>query len=695
MSTNNNNTGLPKFRIKRVNNIEDNNSNNNTLNTLKKFYKNNKRNKSSSVVGLPKLQVIESTKKLDLPLQSEAEFLVNLLEAPQPETLITKLLPYQKQGLGWMLSNEHPKEPTIDEEVQFWIQRENQANKILYYNTVAKFTTTTRPNLIRGGILADDMGLGKTIQMIALIASKPAINLDSTYSKTTLIVAPLSVLENWVDQINMHVKKGSLSYYVFHGIDRNNDPEFLKNHDIIITTYAILAQSDIKERSGLFAIKWLRVILDEGHIIRTKSTKQSIAACNLDAERRWILTGTPIMNELNDIYSLIKFLRFTPFDSLEMWNKIFNNQTIKFKDNNNLRYLIKTVCLRRTKDMKFNGRPIVCLPPINFYTHKIKFKTDEKKIYDKMENDAKEQFKSWKESRNGDLKYNYVTFLEMLLRLRQICNHTQLCKRQINDTDSNMNDERLTALKVSVSNNKCCYICSKLLTTPTITPCKHIFDKDCIKVSFGDEMFSCPICQNSVNMSQLIELTTIQIEEEIGNLKDFKTSSKVEALLEFLNQHNDKSDKSVVFSQWTSFLDLIEIAFKDANVKFVRFDGKMLRNQREEAVNNFNNNPEIKVLLISLKCGSLGLNLTAANQCFLMDPWWNPSIEDQAIDRIYRIGQTRPVSVFRFFIENTIEDRVFELQKKKRGLIFQAFEEQRSNESPNIDEALQVLLGNS
>ncbi|POG57291.1 chromatin remodeling complex subunit, partial [Rhizophagus irregularis DAOM 181602=DAOM 197198] len=150
-------------------------------------------------------------------------------------------------------------------------------------------------------------------------------------------------------------------------------------------------------------------------------------------------------------------------------------------------------------------------------------------------------------------------------------------------------------------------------------------------------------------------------------------SSKIEALVEFLNQNND-DDKSVVFSQWTSFLDLIEIAFKDANVKFIRFDGKMLCNQREEAVNNFNNDPKIKVLLISLKCGSLGLNLTAANQCFLMDPWWNPSIEDQAIDRIYRIGQTRPVSVFRFFIENTIEDRVFKLQKKKRDLILQAFE---------------------
>ncbi|GBC01172.1 hypothetical protein RclHR1_40980001 [Rhizophagus clarus] len=131
MSTNNNNTGLPKFRIKRVNNKNNNNSNNNTSNTLKKFYKNNK---SSSVVGLPKLQVIpkdfEIAKKVNSVSQSETEFLVNLLEASQPETLITKLLLYQKQGLDWMLSNEHPKEPIIDKEVQFWIQKEDQTKKI-------------------------------------------------------------------------------------------------------------------------------------------------------------------------------------------------------------------------------------------------------------------------------------------------------------------------------------------------------------------------------------------------------------------------------------------------------------------------------------------------------------------------------------------------------------------------------------
>jgi SWI/SNF-related matrix-associated actin-dependent regulator of chromatin subfamily A3 len=486
-------------------------------------------------------------------------YLENLPEAPQPEALITNLLPYQKQGLGWMISNENPEMPTTNKAVQFWIQREDQNKDRYYYNIMTKLAVKDRPNFFRGGILADDMGLGKTIQMIALIANnkkdgkgfistKSAISLDQEYSKTTLIVSPLSVLGNWIDQIKMHVKKDSFSCYVFHGPNRNDNPIFLKNHDIVITTYGMIGDA----KSKLFAIKWLRVILDEGHIIRTKSTKQSIAACDLDAERRWILTGTPIMNELNDMYSLVKFLRFTPFGELELWNRIFN----KPEDDNNLRRLMKIICLRRTKDMKINVRPILSLPPINFYVHKIKFKADERNLYYKMEKETKDCFKKWREGLDNNC--NSTIILEKLLRLRQICNHKNLCK--------------------------------------------------------------------------------IEGQEIEG--QDTKTSSKIEALLEILNKDQNNVNKSVVFSQWTSFLDLVALAFKEANIQFVRFDGNMLRNQRDKAINDFSNDPKIKVFLASLKCGSLGLNLTAANQCFLMDPWWNPSIEEQAVDRIYRIGQS-------------------------------------------------------
>ncbi|RIA91205.1 SNF2 family helicase [Glomus cerebriforme] len=659
-----------------------------------------------------------STKKVLQEVGVSIVDLARLPEAPQPEALITPLLSYQKQGLGWMLSNEHPEEPTTDKSTQFWIINKKDG-EYYYYNAATKFLTKTRPNFARGGILADDMGLGKTLQTIALITydkdgkgfvSKP-VNSDPTYSKTTLIVAPLSILGNWVDQINMHVKESSLSYYVFHGPNRDDDPETLKNYDVVITTYAILGQSDIKEKKrGLFAVNWLRVVLDEGHIIRTKSTKQSIAAYNLNTERRWILTGTPIMNELNDMYSLVKFLRITPFDELEWWNRVFN-RPIKAGDIDaieRLKVLMKTVCLRRTKDMQFNGRPILSLPLINSFVHKVKFNAEEKKIYDEMEKDAKERFRKWKES--NDIMKNYATILETLLRLRQICDHHKLCAervKEIMEAHANVldiNDENIIslvdALKVAIENNEDCCICLEALTAPVVTRCKHVFDRDCIEKVIDNDKHSCPMCRRPVQKDQLIESQPEQ-DEEIGNIitSGYKPSSKITALLEFLKISNEKdpTTKSVVFSQWTSFLNLIEIAFKESDIKFVRLDGKMLRNQREKAIADFTYDSEVKVFLISLKCGSLGLNLTAANQCFIMDPWWNPSIEDQAVDRIYRLGQTRPVSIFRFVIENSVEDRVIELQEKKRILVSQAFGEQRRKDAVKMREArleeLQTLLG--
>ncbi|CAG8539788.1 2666_t:CDS:1 [Funneliformis caledonium] len=662
-----------------------------------------------------------STKKILQEVGISIIDLARLPEAPQPDALITPLLSYQRQGLGWMLSNEHPADPTADVATQFWVVRKQKGEEY-YYNVATGFSTKSCPNFARGGILADDMGLGKTLQTIALIASNKdgngfisnPVNSDPTYSKTTLIVVTLSILGNWVDQINMHVKEGSLSYYVYHGPNRDDNPKNLQNYDVVVTTYAILGQSDIKDkRRGLFAVKWLRVILDEGHIIRTKSTKQSIAAYNLNAERRWILTGTPIMNELNDMYSLIKFLRIAPFNEIEWWNRVFN-RPIKAGDTEaieRLKVLMKIVCLRRTKDMQFNGRSILSLPPVNSFIHKVKFNIEEKKIYDEVEKEAKILFKKWRESKNS--KDNYATILEILMRLRQICNHHKLCAervREILEAHVNifdMNDDNIKSLvntlRVIIENNEDCCICLEPLTTPVITHCKHVFDRDCIEKVIDKDKHACPMCRSPVQKNQLIDPPPEResIDEEIGNLitSDYQPSSKIKDLLEFLkvSNENDPTTKSVVFSQWTSFLNLIEIAFKEANVKFVRLDGSMSRSKREQAINDFTYDPEVKVFLISLKCGCLGLNLTAANQCFLMDPWWNPSIEDQAVDRIYRLGQTRPVSIFRFVIENTIEDRVIELQEKKRVLVSQAFGEQRRQDAAKVREArleeLQILLG--
>ena len=327
------------------------------------------------------------------------ENLARLPESQQPKVLITTLLPHQKQGLGWMLLNEYPEKSTTDTTAQIG----------------AGYLTKNRA---RGGILADDMGLGKTLQMIALIAYDKYDDNRVILVKPTLIVAPLSILGNWIDQINKHVKEGFLSYYVFHGPKRNDNPSFLKNYDIVITTYSILGQSS---DTGLFATKWYRIILDEGHTICNKSAEQSIAANRLDAERRWILTGTPIMNNLNDIYSLIKFLRIAPFDELEWWKRMFNpGETDSIEK---LKNLMRIICLRRTKDMKLNGSPIVNLPSINYFVHKIKFSMEKREVYEKIEKEALEKLKKHKES---------ASILEVILKLRQICDDKQIANLPLN-----------------------------------------------------------------------------------------------------------------------------------------------------------------------------------------------------------------------------------------------------------------------
>ncbi|KAF0472323.1 SNF2 family helicase [Gigaspora margarita] len=654
-------------------------------------------------VGVKKKQ--EAFEKIGISIAD----LEKLPEAPQPEALLTRLLPYQKQGLGWMLSHEHPADPTEEDATQFWVLRSN-----LYYNVATSYSSKTRPEFSRGGILADDMGLGKTLQTISLIVSDtnggdfittPSPT-SSDYSKTTLIVSPLSILGNWVDQINAHVKPGVLSYYVFHGPNRISDPSFLSNHDVVITTYQVLASSNIKDkRRGLFAIKWRRVVLDEGHIIRTNKTKQSQAACALEAERRWVLSGTPIMNQLNDMYSLVRFLRITPFQDYDLWTRVFSRPVSKgdFEGIDRLASLIRTTCLRRTKDMKFNGRSILDLPPINSYLHKVKFSPDEKKKYNLLDKTAKDCFRKLE---NAGGRGSAATLLEILMRMRQVCDHWKLAEDRLkiaseaSSLDLTPENAQLLAkcLKEAIEDNEDCCICLDPLSSPVITLCRHVFDRECIEQVIEKQKHACPMCRNPIHKEQLIEqpLDSVEGDEDSSENSDkgYVSSSKIDALLEFLKVSNerDPTSKSVVFSQWTSFLNLVEPALHHANIKFVRLDGKMPRPKREDAMRMFQNDPEIKVFLISLKCGSLGLNLTAADQCFIMDPWWNPSIEDQAVDRIYRLGQTRPVSIFRFVIENTIEDRVIELQEKKRSMVSQAFGEKiRKDASKRLEARLEDL----
>lgn len=207
--------------------------------------------------------------------------LANMPMAKQPEKLKATLLPYQLQGLAWLTAKENPQFPAAGspDTTQLWkVDRGN------YVNIATNFKTQKAPTLLSGGILADDMGLGKTLQMISLIM---------TGGGKTLIVAPVSVMSNWKEQIRRHVlPEHAPKVLIHHGPSRTTKPKDLEKASVVITSYGTL--SNDADGGVLSKVKWRRIALDEGHTIRNAATKAAQAACKLDAQSRWVLTGTPM-----------------------------------------------------------------------------------------------------------------------------------------------------------------------------------------------------------------------------------------------------------------------------------------------------------------------------------------------------------------------------------------------------------------
>ncbi|KIJ19024.1 hypothetical protein PAXINDRAFT_97103, partial [Paxillus involutus ATCC 200175] len=306
--------------------------------------------------------------------------ILNLPVHPNPPgvasgELLVNLLKHQSQALQWCIDREYPKLPIkeSDKPVEFW-QYRKAGTKPYYFNIATKTPQeiTTPPILGRGALVGDSMGLGKTLTMIALILATKK-DVPAHYSNSTLIVVPLSVMSNWEKQIEEHCVRDALSACVYYGSTRNMTPQQLMQHDVVITTYQTVAgEADPsnaardddedgpakkkKRRSkGLFDVKWKRIILDEGHNIRNPKTKMAKAVCKLPAERRWVLSGTPIINSPRDLGSILTFLQICrPLDNEDFFKRLVLRP---LKDGDPagaelLRALMSHVCIRRTKEMQ-------------------------------------------------------------------------------------------------------------------------------------------------------------------------------------------------------------------------------------------------------------------------------------------------------------------------------------------------------
>jgi len=251
-----------------------------------------------------------------------------------------------------------------------------------------------------------------------------------------------------------------------------------------------------------------------------------------------------------------------------------------------------------------------------------------------------------------------------------------------------------------------CGHCGKLTPdqeTPSITKCGHFYCEACIRAAikiFGkcpDETCQCPLLDSDVftetmakQLKEAEERGIALQREKISGKGDDLLSSKITALLDELRefQRADPYFKAVVFSQWTSMLDIIEEAFKLKKIKFVRLDGAMNSATRKKNLTAFDADPTVKIFLISLKAGGVGLNLTAANKVFLMDPWWNPATEDQATDRVHRMGQTKEVEVVRVIAENSVEEKIMKMQEYKRNMMTQALTKRKKSKKESDQERL-------
>lgn len=289
----------------------------------------------------------------------------------------------------------------------------------------------------------------------------------------------------------------------------------------------------------------------------------------------------------------------------------------------------------------------------------------------------------------GQTHTSYSHVLEVILRLRQVCNHWALCKNRIEKLAGILEEHKVIPLtpenikalqdllQLRIESQETCPICLDILEQPVITACAHAFDRGCIEQVI-ERQHKCPMCRTDIQDTSVLVSPATELGESSENLigDPSDPSSKIEALIKILSaQGQAEGTKTVVFSQWTSFLDLVEPHLKKCGIEFTRIDGKMNSTKRDISTHTFSNDPNCKVLLASLSVCSVGLNLVAANQAILADSWWAPAIEDQATDRVYRLGQKRDTTVWRLVMEGSIEDRVLDIQATKRKLMLEAFRE--------------------
>ncbi len=423
-----------------------------------------------------------------------------------------------------------------------------------------------------GACLADDMGLGKTIQFIAFLLH---LKEQNSIENPTLLVCPTSVLGNWEREVKKFAP--TLKVLQYHGDKRPKGKAFvdaIKKHDLLITSYS-LVHRDIKEFQSL---SWQNIVLDEAQNVKNADAKQSQAVRQLEANFRIALTGTPVENRLQELWSILDFLNPGYLGNKQFFQRRFAMPIEKYGDTSSLsqlRALVQPFILRRLK----SDRDIIQdLPEKQEMTVFCGLTSEQAKLYQQVVED------SLAEIDKADGLQRRGMILGLLIKLKQVCNHpAQYLKQESLD--------------------------------------KH----------------------NSAKLQRLDEMLDVALAE---------------------------GDRALIFTQFAEWGKLLKPHLEKQLGREIFFlYGSTSKKQREEMVDRFQHDPQgPPIMILSLKAGGVGLNLTRANHVFHYDRWWNPAVENQATDRVFRIGQTRNVQVHKFVCTGTLEEKIHDMIESKKQL---------------------------
>ena len=414
-----------------------------------------------------------------------------------------------------------------------------------------------------GGCLADDMGLGKTIQALALLQREKE---RSNKKLLNLIVAPTSVLPNWEIEAKRFTLQ--LKVLIHYGNDRTKSVQDFEPFDLIVTSYALLR----RDYSLFKEIEFHYIILDESQKIKNPHSQTAQVARMLKGKHLLVMTGTPIENNLSELWSQFQFLNPGMLGSLKSFTNYYGTAIEKHGDTEKaeqLRRLIYPFILRRTKETVAKE-----LPP-----------KSETVIYCEMDEHQAIVYQKWRDY------------------------YRALILNQIEDQGINR---------------------SKMKVLEGLTKLRQI----------------------SIHPGM--------VESQ------YQSSGKFEALWNILEDLISEKHKVLLFSQFVKALTLIRQYLDKNKLKYAYLDGRS--KNRQSIIEQFQNDDQLPIFLISLKAGGLGLNLTSADYVIHLDPWWNPAVENQATDRAYRIGQTQNVFVYKMITKDSVEEKILSLQERKKKL---------------------------